>query len=232
MKVFLSFSFRDEDKDLVDLLDRLLASHDVRPITGRRLGGGALTPEVMQRIDVADALIALMTRREALPGGQGDNQRYKTHDWVRDEMQRARNNGKPAIALVENGVENTGAYAENEYIALDRDAPLEAILRLSETLGLWKEQLGRKLKARLSPEGVAVPLARANGRWRCRYRLSAQGDFSPWQDVQVVREVGGVFAYLNVNTEGQLVELEVSGDGRQWSSPATGQWMHIELEEI
>lgn len=229
MKVFLSFSFRDEDKDLVDLLERLLASHDVRPITGRRLGGGALTPEVMQRIDAADALIALMTRREALPG-TGD--RFKTHDWVRDEMQRARNSDKPAIALLETGVENVGAYAESEHIALDRDNPLEAILRLSETLSLWKEQLGRKLKARLSPEGVAVPLARGNGRWRCRYRLSSQGDFSDWQEVQVVREVGGVFAYLNVNTEGQLVELEVSGDGRQWTSPATGQWMHIELEEI
>ena len=48
--IFLSFSFRDADRELVAQVEQLLASHNIAVVTGRRLGGGQLTPEVMQRI--------------------------------------------------------------------------------------------------------------------------------------------------------------------------------------
>jgi hypothetical protein len=68
-RIFLSFSFRDEDKPLVAAVERLLACHDLQVVTGMRLGGGALTQEVMKRIESCDGLVALLTRRQELAGG-------------------------------------------------------------------------------------------------------------------------------------------------------------------
>ena len=80
-KVFLSFSFRDEDRPLVSAVEQLLSSHELMSVTGKKLGGGPLTPTVMHRIEECDALIALLTRRdEKAIGG------WTTHDWVRDEL--------------------------------------------------------------------------------------------------------------------------------------------------
>lgn len=228
MNVFLSFSFRPEDAELVALVERLLASHNARPINGKILGGQALTPAVMEKIRNCDALISLLTRREELQGG-----RWRTHPWVRDELNHARALSMPAIALIEDGVDSGGAFNENEHIPLDRNDPLSAILRLSETIGSWKAELGRNLKVRLGPDEVAVPLARNGngGGWRCRYRLGEMGEFSEWQDATAVREVGGVFLYLRGVADRQLVAVEVMGNGRIWSAPAQPQWMDVELEE-
>ncbi|HEY5990157.1 MAG TPA: hypothetical protein VIV12_27790, partial [Streptosporangiaceae bacterium] len=128
MKVFLSYHFRG-DGDLAQAVERLLSSHDALPAKGRRLGGEQLTAEVRRLIENCDGLIALMTRREPL----GDGDRWVTHPWVRDEYGHARATDKPAIALVEDGVEVEGAYAGHEWIPLDRESPLEAFLALSET---------------------------------------------------------------------------------------------------
>lgn len=39
MKIFLGFSFRGEDKDIVEMVGQLIASHLVEMKTGERLGG-------------------------------------------------------------------------------------------------------------------------------------------------------------------------------------------------
>ena len=49
MKVFMSFSFREDDRDLVDDLESLFRSHDVLPVTGHELDGEPLTPAVMNK---------------------------------------------------------------------------------------------------------------------------------------------------------------------------------------
>jgi hypothetical protein len=86
------------------------------PITITRLGGEALTPAVMQRIEECDALVTLLTRRDQKTTGK-----WTTHDWVRDELNHARSKSMRAVAFVENEVEAGGAYAEHERIPLDRN---------------------------------------------------------------------------------------------------------------
>jgi len=39
MKIFLGFSFRDEDKEIVELVGQLIASHLIAYETGERLAG-------------------------------------------------------------------------------------------------------------------------------------------------------------------------------------------------
>jgi hypothetical protein len=64
VKVFLSHSFSSEDRELVQAVERLLNSQDMVVTTGRRLAGGQLHPEIRNRIDNSDGLVALKTRRE------------------------------------------------------------------------------------------------------------------------------------------------------------------------
>jgi hypothetical protein len=223
--LFLSFSFNDQDRDLVAGVERLLASHEIRPINGRRLGGQALTPAVLRRIEECDGCVALMTRRDELAAGG-----WTTHPWVDDELKHARSKDLPAIALVEDGVKPTGAYAEHERIPLVREKPLDAFLALSETIGLWRRQrAGRMLKVQLQPEELARTVSRRANGHSCRYRLIQPGQSAEWRDAEPVREVGGVFLYVPGVKDEHLIEVEVRNGGT-WTSPATGQWLQVELE--
>lgn len=105
MKIFLGFSFRNEDKDIVEQAGQLITSHLVDVETGERLAGEQLTPAVQQRIMNSDALVAILARRDSKQDGK-----WTTHQWVFDEMGYARANNKNAIALVEEGIEIGGLY--------------------------------------------------------------------------------------------------------------------------
>ena len=223
MNIFLAFAFRDEDKSLVGYIDRLLASQFVQVKTGENLGGDMLTPAVQKRIEESDALIALLTRREQLQTGG-----WTTHQWVKDELAWARSKGKNAIALVEDGVAVNGMFQPNEWIPLLRDKPLEAILRLAETVGGWKQDAGRMVKVQLVPEEIARKLG--EGGIPCRHRLWQQGRYTDWHDVTPVPEVGGTFVYLDGVKEDHLIQIRAEEADKIWQSPATSQWMLVQLK--
>ena len=127
-KIFLSFSFRDADRELVGMVDQLVMSHQLTRETGRRLEGQDLTDAIREKINQADGLIALLTRRDLRDDGN-----WTTHDWVRDELNFARQAKLPAIALLEDGVVMSGAFSEHERIHFSRDKLPDALLALSET---------------------------------------------------------------------------------------------------
>ena len=93
--------------------------------------------------------MAVLTREEKIEGREA----WRPTGWVSGEYISARGRDQRAIAIIEAGVEINGPYAENERIALDRTAPREAIIRLLETIGLWKLNAGRSLEIRLLPDG-------------------------------------------------------------------------------
>ncbi|AGA33404.1 hypothetical protein TVNIR_1742 [Thioalkalivibrio nitratireducens DSM 14787] len=227
MKIFLAFSFRDDDKALVGFVEQLLASHHVQAITGERLAGEQLTPAVQRRIDSSDALVALLTRRDELLGGG-----WTTHQWVLDELAYARAHNKRAIAVVEDGVNNGGMYQPHERIALNRDQPVESLLILSETIGLWKRAVGRTVKVQLLPAMLARRLGAAGNNSRCRYRLWLRGEFTDWRESTPVPEGGGTFLYINGVDDEHLIQLEVQEYNKVWQSVATSQWMHIKLSSV
>jgi hypothetical protein len=230
MKVFLSHSFRPEDRDLVARIDSLLSSHDVPIIKGNRLGGGALTQEVKRRIEQADGLIALMTKRERVddPGPE----RWSTHPWVRDELSHGRSEDKLTIGLVEMGVEVGGAYGDHERIVLDRDNPLDALLALSETIRIWKEELGASRKIQIKPDEIGQRLRTEPGLV-CRYRfVSPEGNRTNWKVSDPVPQPSGTILYVNgLRGDDHYIEVEVlRGDSMEWWSPATAQLIDVELK--
>jgi len=222
--IFLSSQFDQNDHDLVSRTERLIQSHNIRTVTGKRLGGATLTPEIESRITECDALVALMTRRQSVGKGK-----WKPSDWVRDEVLFARNQSKPFVALVESGVELGGMLSQHEHIALDRKQEIEAFLSLSETIALWKRL---PVKALILPPSISKLVAAPNVNLHCRYRLMADGRYSDWQPVDLMGETGGTFAYLHAKNEQQMLQLEVQYNGSRWVSPLTQQWVHVELKKV
>jgi hypothetical protein len=190
------------------------------------LDGGALTPSVMERLERSDALVALMTRRDPLPDGT-----WRTHPWVRDEINHIRGRGQPAVALVEDGVAVEGAYAEHERLSFRRESPLDAFLGLSHRLANWKRELGRTLCAKVLPSEIGHDIA-GDASWKCVYRFWTNGRPDDWIEGMLVPAEGGTEIYIQrVRDDSALVEVQVLRNGQAtWRSPATPQRLLIQLK--
>lgn len=233
MEVFLSHSFRDEDGDLVSKVEALLSSHDIRLLTGRRLAGRQVTQEVMDRIKRSDGLIALMTRRETV--GDPQQGRWRTHPWVVAELNYARGLPVPipTIALIEEGVEPEGPYAEHERLHYSSTTLLDAFLALSETLRVWKSRRGRVRMAHLLPDEVGREL-RTNHDLQCRFRFVAlDGTKTEWATAEPMPGLGGTILYLNgVRDDTAQVQVEIADQQRtRWWSELTPQSIRIEMRQ-
>jgi hypothetical protein len=225
--IFLSYSFRDQDRDLVDDVDHLLASHGIPTVRGRRLGGQPLWSEIERRIKGTDGLVALMTRRDQLSNGDWD-----THPWVLQEFAIARTNGRRTIAVIETGVPVPGAVSGFESLLLDRASPLSTFIALSETIGHWKLEAGRTVKVQILPEDLAREVGQGDGTFHCRYRLIRQSTFSDWEEVPPIPEPGGTFLFVNGVGDDHAIQIEIEGtQRRRWLSPVQSQWMEIRLQE-
>jgi len=227
--VFLSFSFQPADRELVSEVEKLLFSHNVNVVTGRRLGGGQLTDEIKIRIDDSDALIALLTRRDQLASGA-----WRTHDWVRDELNFARGANKRAIALIESDVEVSGAFGDHEHIPLDREDRLNAFLALSETVGIWKAQSGRVVKVKIMPEALAQHPGHLNEQIQCQYRFmkTSTGIKTDWMTTTTESEGGGAVVYLQGVQDDYLIQLQIDDGQTQWMSALSPQLVVIELSPV
>ncbi|MBL7161087.1 MAG: TIR domain-containing protein [Anaerolineales bacterium] len=227
--IFLSFSFRDSDRELVSQLEKLLVSHNINVVTGRRLGGGQLTDEIRSKINQSGALIALLTRRELLASGD-----WTTHDWVRDELNFARGANKKAIALIETDVQTGGAFGNHEHIPFDRANPMSAFLALSETVGIWKAQSGRIIKVNIMPETLAQHPGHANGQIQCQYRYmkASLGELTEWMTTTTLPEGRGAVVYLRGVQDDYLIQLQIHDGQTQWISPVSPQLVVIELNPV
>jgi len=144
-KVFLSFHFDDAGKALADTASELVKSHNLQVVTGVRAGGEELSDRIKAEIERCDALICLMTDRNS--------------DWIRDERAHAAANSKRTIAVVQEGIDDSGLFKGRERIGYDPNDPVPALLGLSATLGLWCQEAGRTIVAQIEPEEAVLFLA-------------------------------------------------------------------------
>ena len=223
--VFVSYAFRADQRDYVDAIDRVLASHFLRKEQGWRLGGQLVTPEVTKRIIASDALIALATARDETVDG-----RTLTHPWVANEIAIARAQNRRCIVLLQLGVQPPAGQDGYETLPLDPAAPLPAFIALAETIGLWKEEAGRTLKVQVLPEDLAQDLGDGNGAYNVQYRLIRGAEVGEWVRVTPIPEPGGTFLYLNGVRDDHAIQLSVDGRAR-WASRPRSQWLEVRLEK-
>ncbi len=225
MRVFLAFSFRDEDKLLVQRAQQLLESLSTQVVTGERLGGEQLTPAVKARIEDADALVGLLSRRDPLAQGGA----WTTHEWVKQEIQYARDKGKRAIALVEDGVRVEGMAAPHEHVPFARENLVDPLLILAENVAVWRREIGRTVKVQILPQELAQRMGGGGAGVKCKHRLWRNGRSTEWREAVPQPEVGGTFIFVDNVQDDQMLQISIEEANRTWQSPATPQWLSVQL---
>lgn len=81
----------------------------------------------------------------------------------------------------------------------------------------------------IAPDAIARKLM--NGGVTCRRRFHKRGKCTDWEDVTPVRETGGTFISLEGVQDEHLIEIEAKESDNTWLSPATSQWMLVQLQE-
>jgi hypothetical protein len=229
-KIFLSYHYDDgPNRELARQVEELLETHAVLVVTGEALGGGSLTPEIKKEIEGADALVALLTRNQEVPA----TGKWTTHPWCAGELQYARDlaEPRPAIALVEEGVDVSGLYKEHEYIRYDADRPLPAFLKLSKTLFRWRKRFGRTLKIQLLPEHVARDHWAQRNACQWEYRLTSGMQETEWRRGRPQDEPGGLFLYVRVPDDTMMIEVRIVRQGKAWGSKTASFYMPVSLVE-
>jgi hypothetical protein len=151
---------------------------------------------------------------------------------VIDEYGIARQQQRPAIAMIERDVAFGGAYGNDEHVPFDRGERCEAMIRLSETIGLWKNEAGRSLEIRLLPEAAATLASNDNAK--CEYRLvSPPAPPTPWREAAARPTPGGVFLTVPGVKLEQAIQVKISeGNVARWQSTQQPQWFHVELKTV
>ena len=200
--VFVSYKFRDSDRQVAVDVKRLVTSHLLSPQDGEDLGGAQLWTEVSKRIRSADALVALFL----LPHDPTD------HTWLRTEYDHGCDSDRRVIAVVEKDF--PWADPRNkEYVKLDRSAPLDGFLKLSTTLSVWRRDAGQRVQVRLLPEMMARLAARQG--YSLRYRLNVDNEpITDWITVNPGGSVAGFGFRASGIREKVNIEIEVNDGAR------------------
>lgn len=230
-KVFLSYNFGDTGRELAEAVrDVLRRKHGVDVVTGRRLGGAELGT-IKQLIQDADCLVALMTRRHQI--GEHFDGVWDSHPWIRDELFYAYVIGKPAIALVETGVEFGGLLADHEYIALDRKRLQIGLDALSKTVEVWTGAIGANpIDVFIRPDEVADWAIKRDIRWTSQWLSQGTGETGEWKEMQAYFVPGGLMGRAPRPPEdGMLLRVQALEEGKVvWSSRFTAQTVLITMD--
>jgi hypothetical protein len=216
-QVFLSFTYSPhpdytaETEDLRRRVGMVFESMDLRPVTGEDLGGQGLNPEVKNRIEKADALVALLTPHADAAGN------VEIPRWVADEFAHARALGKPAIRIVHSKLSAAGMFAGEEFIPHTPGKTVDTLLKLMRTLALWKRQHGRPMEIEIAPTDIGLRFDPARGH-QCEFQLFQNFEESAWRQAKIWPEPGAIYAYIPGVPDQAKLRLRLRVDGETWQS--------------
>jgi hypothetical protein len=220
-RLFLSYHYDEAGKRLADLVQDLVASHGLLVVSGERLGGGALSRGIKEKIQDCDALFCLLTEREP----------ELNRNWVRDERAFADGASKRVLSIVQNGSSDGGMYGADEQVRYDPGDPLPAFLKLSGIIGEWRRKGGRFVPALLMPTEIGETAHKAHAK--VEYRLWERDQKTDWYEAGF-QKTGHreTVAFLKGVPETAQVEVRLSHNGKVWESGARDQLLSIRLEPI
>lgn len=218
-RVFLSYTYHahPEHASETDALQRttrrVIEAMNLRVVDGLDAGGRVLDAEIDKRIREADALVALIT-----PQADGAGNRISP-EFVSTEFQTARALGKSRIRILHNELVLRGLGTGEEYVPFHPEKTLDVIMKLLQTLALWKKELGRPVQIQIQPDHLANRFdPRRNDR--CEYELMiAESEALPPQATKLWPEPGAAYVYVPNFIEGAKVRVRLTVDGENWQSP-------------
>jgi len=216
-QVFLSYTYTphpdyvDETEDMRRRVSTVIESMDLRVATGEDLGGQGLSDEVKDRIEKADALVALVTPWKDNLGNKA------APPWVSDEFAHAKAHGKFAIRILHPDIAAAGMYAAHEYIAYSKDKPADMLLKLMKTLALWKKESGRPMEIEIATDVAGQRFDPAKVR-QCEFQLLRNYEESDWRKAKIWPQPGALYAYLPSVPDQAKLRLRLQLDNESWQS--------------
>ena len=218
-RVFLSYTYKShpsysaEIEMLQRTTRRVIEAMGLTVLDGQDLGGRALDAEIEKRLATSDATIALFTPQADAAGNP------VSPEFVSTEFQRARALGKPTLRVLHSELALRGLGGGEEYVPFERDKMLDVVLKLLQTLALWKRENGRPVQIQVQPDHLAERFGN-NRTDRCEYELFLDGRGEP-QAAQVTRlwpEPGAAYVYVPNFIDGAKVRIRLTVNGENWNS--------------
>lgn len=219
-RVFLSYTYNPhpdytgETEVLERTVRRTIEAMDLRVLDGRDLGGGALDAEIQRRINETDAIIALFMPQADAAGNKAPPQ------FVDSEFQYARAKEKLALRVIHADLTLSGLGASEEYVSFHPEKMLDVVMKLLQTLALWKKESGRPVPIKIQPDYLAQQFGEDHND-RCEYELLLAGsaEAQPAQSTRLWPEPGAAFVHIRNYVEGAKVRVRLTVKGENWRSP-------------
>ena len=109
-KAFLSCSFAEEDKEIVDFFQRVIKAFDIEPLLYDYQEIGHVPDKVKENIVATDCLIAIVTKRKKIEGSEY----WTCPDWIQSEVTLANALNKPVAIFFEDCVSIEGLMGLDE----------------------------------------------------------------------------------------------------------------------
>ena len=218
-RIFLSYTYNPHSefltisRELEGYVRVVIDSLGLRVVDGQDLGGRAIDTEIQKRIRDSDALVALITPW-ADPHGNPSVPPY-----VEGEYQYAIAKEKPAIRLLLRSLPAQGMYQQHEYIHLDAEKPVDAVLKLMRTVAGWNRLGGTPRRVRIEPDALGERIQQEGGDQSCEYQLLLENRPQPdWWEASIWSEPGGIYAYLPRVPDESKIRIRLTLGTERWES--------------
>jgi hypothetical protein len=171
MKIFVSYSFREENAWIESYVIPLISCFGHEPKTGRILDAGPIHDEIKRLIRGCRRVICFVTRAAPIYGPDGRIAGYTPPDWVRDELIIARGASVDALEFREQGVTYGGAASFSAWHPFNREDIPPLLLRLAEVLKDWP--VGPLLLRLAVPDALRADMEQAATAGTLRARCTA-----------------------------------------------------------
>ncbi len=218
MKVFVSYSFDDDNAWIEGLAMPLIQALGFEVATGKKMAGAVIDQEVENRIRECEGLVAFTTKR--VRDGQRSNE---THPWVLDELRIARTLRLGAIEVREEGLRAGNSADHYVQIRYRPGAREKMLVELAENLAQWRRTVVRViLVPQRKIEGKFYE-AVVNGSAKCVFSLRKGSNWVEQQEVEIQPTGnGGGGSYLvelPVPSRDSIVQISVKKNGAgEWRS--------------
>jgi hypothetical protein len=218
-RVFLSYTFNSHPDYVSQLatlgkhVRRVIEAMGLRVVDGEDLGGAELDEAIQDRICECDALIALYTPQAHADGSVAQPA------FVASEFQFARTRRKPTFLVLHAELDNRGLGARDEHVIFKPDDVLTVVMKVLQTLSVWKNKNGRAVQIKIAPDHLAERYGDDRND-RCEYELLLSGSPVPLPPMQtsIVPEPGAAFVYVPNFVEGAKVRVRLTVSGDEWKS--------------
>jgi hypothetical protein len=216
--IFLSYTYRphpaheDELDRLRRFVVRAIEAVGLRVVDGVDVGGRPLDDALRSRIKDADALVALVTPQADAQGDVADPA------FVLSEYHFAEGSQKPTLRILHHLLLAKGLGAGNEYAPYQPGREADVLVKLLNTLSVWRREQGRTARVRIEPDDLAVRYDPNQGD-QCEFQvISPSGQYRGYERATLWQEPGAAYALLPRVRDGERVRLKLRQGGRTWES--------------